>query len=86
MNIGKIDGHPSAVLASFKGYVRLYLLIPTPQQFNMSLIYENNFDKPIVNVEFVAHPDETKRNTIGVLFYRKFCYISFKKNSQTQNY
>ena len=57
MNIGKIDGHPAAVLASFKGYVRLFLLMPSSQPFNMSLIYENNFDKPIVNVDFVTHPD-----------------------------
>lgn len=86
LNIGKIDGHPSIVLGSFKGYVRLYILQNSKQNFQMSLIYENNFDKPIVNVEFVQHPDENKKNTVGVLFYRKFAYISFKKNLETQNY
>ena len=66
--------------------MRVYLVLTNDSTSDLSLIYENNFDKPIVCVDFVQHPDENKKNTIGVLFYRKFTYISFKKNSQTENF
>ena len=86
LSIGKIDGYPALVIGSFKGFVRVYLVLANDSTSDLSLIYENNFDKPVVCVDFVQHPDENKKNTIGVLFYRKFAYINFKKNSETQNY
>lgn len=45
----------------------------------MHSIYENHFDNGIVAVDFVEHPDENNRlPTLGVLFFRKFAFISIE--------
>lgn len=36
-------------------------------------------------MEFVNHPEYT-RNTVGVLIFRKFYYITLNKNRETNNY
>jgi hypothetical protein len=39
----------------------------------------NKFDSGIIAVEFVSHPDDSNRHsTIGVLFFKKFSFISFE--------
>lgn len=43
------------------------------------------FDAPIISVQFVSHPEYT-RNTIGVLLFRKFYYITLQRNRETNNY
>ena len=83
--MGQVDGKTAVGLGSFKGMLRVYVMV-VENSVNLSLIYENDIGQGIVSVQFVTHPNERERNTIGVLLFRKFCYISFKKNPETNNY
>lgn len=60
-------------------------MIHANPELAVSIIYQTVFDSPIIGVEFVNHPEYT-RNTVGVLIFRKFYYITLNKNRETNNY
>lgn len=78
MAVDLIDRRPAIALANFQGILRLFLLAKS-KDVQLQNIYENKFESGIISVEFVSHPDESIRHsTLGVLFFRKFAFISFE--------
>lgn len=73
-----IDRQPAIALGNFQGTLRLFL-ISKNKEISLHSIYENKFDSGIIAVDFVSHPDESIRHsTLGVLFFKKFAFISFE--------
>lgn len=78
MAVDLIDKRPAIALANFQGILRMFLIIKS-KEVNLQAIYENRFETGIIAVEFVSHPDDSIRHsTLGVLFFRKFAFISLE--------
>jgi len=73
---GNINKQPSIALANFQGILHVFL-ISAKSTLEVRNIYQNNFENPIIAVEFVTHPDDRVRSkAVGVLFFRKFTFVT----------
>lgn len=81
--VGKIGRQPAIAVGNFQGKLRVFV-VSKNKEVEVRAIYENQFENGVIDVKFVSHPDERIRhNTIGVLFFKRFAFLSFEANGDS---